>query len=175
MASRWGGHSLSGGCGLSQPVIWVLLDSGGGAGLPGPWPHGTKEGGGGNGDAAEAKVEAANLRRDRHLGKDGAVPGQSTQGAGAVGAVFAAAFDVLDHVEDLLALRLPQRPSEVQDGRYVFLPVEGERENMSSELKGRDWLVAAPRGAELPDVGELSHQDRHLHLHRWDILQLDDL
>ena len=52
------------------------------------------------------------LRGDRDLGEEGAVPGQ---GGGA-------ALHVRHDVEDLLPLRLPRQPPDVQDGRHVLLP-----------------------------------------------------
>lgn len=53
------------------------------------------------------------LRRDGDVGKEGVVPAHEN----------AVAFKVFDDVEDLLALRLPHHPANVQQGGDVLLPV----------------------------------------------------
>lgn len=67
------------------------------------------------------------LGGDRHLSEEGAVPGQ--QGNAAV-----TALDVFYNVEDLLPLRLPGHPTDVQDGRHMLLPEQrgrGDEEEVS--------------------------------------------
>lgn len=103
------------------------------------WPQAGDAGGGGEGDAAQAQVEAVDLGGHRDLGEEGPVAGELREAV--------AVLNVLDDVQDLLPLRLPRHPADVEDGRYVLLPY----------------------------VWELSHQDSHFHLDGGRVLQEDDL
>lgn len=60
------------------------------------------------------------LGGDRNLGEQGSVPRQRAGTA-------VRALDVFDDVEDLLTLRLSGHPADVQDGRHVLLPGNGEK------------------------------------------------
>lgn len=62
------------------------------------------------------------LGGDGHLREEGAVPRQPGQTATAA----LAALDVFNNVEDLLTLRLPSHPPDVQNGRHVLLPEHRE-------------------------------------------------
>lgn len=69
--------------------------------------------GDGHGQAEETQADAVHLRGDGDVGKEGVVPAHEG----------IAAFKVFDNVEDLLALRLPHHPPNVQQGGDVLLPV----------------------------------------------------
>lgn len=102
----------------SQDVVRVFLD--GRSGFASAWSQRGEAGRGGEGDAAQAHVQAVDLGGDRHLREEGAIPGQASQPAAAPTTI--AALDVFDDVEDLLTLRLPSHPPDVQNGRHVLLP-----------------------------------------------------
>lgn len=114
--------SDSGDLGCSENIIRVFLDRC--SGFASPRSQRGEAGRGGEGDAAQAHVQAVDLGGDRHLGEEGAVPGQPDQSSATAAAV--AALDVFDDVEDLLTLRLPSHPSDVQDGWHVLLPEHRE-------------------------------------------------
>lgn len=101
-----------------EHVVVCLSDR---ASLGTPPSQAGEAGGGGEGDTAQAQVQAVHLGCDGHLGEEGAVAGQPRQGV--------TVLNVLHDVQDLLALRLPSHPADVQDGRHMFLPANrgGER------------------------------------------------
>lgn len=65
------------------------------------------------------------LGRSGDVRKEGVVPAHEN----------AAAFKVFDDVKDLLALRLPRHPTNVQQGGDMFLPV-GKKRQKEEEHKG---------------------------------------
>lgn len=107
----------------SQSVVGVFLD--GRSGFASARSQRGEAGRGGEGDAAQAHVQAVHLGGDRHLGEKGAVPRQPGQSSSAAAV---AALDVFDDVEDLLTFRLSRHPPDVQNGRHVLLPEHREDE-----------------------------------------------
>lgn len=76
-------------------------------------PKAVEKGGGGEGDAAQAHVQAVHLRCHRHVCKQCTVSRQLGEAV--------TVLDVFHDVQDLLSLGLPSHSPDIQDGRYMLL------------------------------------------------------
>lgn len=97
-----------------------------------PWTVLWEPVGDGHGQAQETQADAVHLRGDRDVRKEGVVTAHEGTSA----------LKVSDDVEDLLALRLPHHPPNVQQGGDVLLPVQRKDiRRRRREVDGCEWQL----------------------------------
>lgn len=82
-------------------------------------PEAVEAGRGCEGDAAQTHVQTVHLRCHRHVCKQSTISRKLGEAV--------AVLDVFHNVKDLLPLCLPSHSPDIQDGRYMLLPIRQEQ------------------------------------------------